>query len=131
MTRTRILLCGLLALAALPGAASAHHSFAMFDRSRTDTIVGAVKKFELINPHGWLRIDVMDEQGHANEWSLEAGGPAQMQRQGWTQASVRAGDKVTVLIHPLRDGSYGGQLVSVTLPNGKVLGERQRTPPSQ
>jgi hypothetical protein len=126
MARKRILLSVLLALAGLPVAASAHHSFAMFDRDRTDTIVGAVKAFEMINPHGWLRIDVVDAQGRANEWSLEAGGPGQMQRQGWTQTTVQAGDKVTVRMHPLRDGSYGGQLVSVTLPDGKVLGEPQR-----
>jgi hypothetical protein len=128
MTRNRILFPALLALAGLPAAASAHHSFAMFDNSRTDTIVGAVKEFEMINPHGWLRIAVLDAQGRANEWSLEAGGPGQLQRQGWTQTTVKSGDKVTVRMHPLRDGSYGGQLVSVTLPDGKVLGARQPQP---
>jgi hypothetical protein len=125
MTRNRILFSAALALAGLPATASAHHSFAMFDNSRTDTIVGAVKEFEMINPHGWLRIAVVDAQGRANEWSLEAGGPGQLQRQGWTQTTVKSGDKVTVRMHPLRDGSYGGQLVSVTLPDGKVLGPRQ------
>jgi hypothetical protein len=128
MTRNRILLCAVLALAGLPAAASAHHSFAMFDNSRTETIVGAVKEFEMINPHGWLRVAVVDAQGRANEWSFEAGGPGQLQRQGWTQTTVRPGDKVTVQMHPLRDGSYGGQLVSVTLPDGKVLGSRQPMP---
>ena len=128
MIRKRILLCAALALAGLPAAASAHHSFAMFDRTRTDTIVGAVKEFEMINPHGWLRISVVDAQGRANEWSLEAGGPGQLQRQGWTQTTVHAGDKVTVKMHPLRDGSYGGQLVSVTLPDGKVLGDPRPQP---
>jgi hypothetical protein len=126
MARNRMLLCAVSVLAGMPVAALAHHSFAMFDRGRTDTIVGAVKQFEMINPHGWLRVDVVDAQGRANEWSLEAGGPGQMQRQGWTQTTVRPGDTVTVRIHPLRDGSYGGQLVSVTLPDGKVLGEPPR-----
>ena len=104
--------------------AGAHHSFAMFDRSQTQTIAGTVKEFDLINPHGWLRVLVPNASGVQSEWSLELGGAGQLERFGWTQDAVHAGDKVTVQLHPLRDGSYGGQLVSVTLPNGKVLGQR-------
>jgi hypothetical protein len=107
--------------------ADAHHSFAMFDRSRTETLAATVKQFELINPHGWLRVMVADANGVQSEWPLELGGAGQLERFGWTQNAVRAGDKVMVQVHPLRDGSYGGQLVSVTLPNGKVLGG-QRPP---
>jgi hypothetical protein len=106
-----------------------HHSFAMFDRTRTEKITGAVKEFELINPHGWLRVMVADPNGVQNEWSLELGGAGQLQRIGWTQTSVHPGDKVVVQIHPLRDGSYGGQLISVTLPSGQVLGERRPAGP--
>lgn len=105
--------------------AVAHHSFAMFDRSRTETITGTVKEFELINPHGWLRIMVPDAQGAQNEWSLELGGAGLLQRVGWTSSTFHPGDKVVVRLHPLRDGSYGGQLISVTLPNGQVLGQRR------
>jgi hypothetical protein len=125
MRKKRLLIGASLALAALPLAAAAHHSFAMFDRGRTDTIVGTVKALELVNPHAWLRVMVSGPQGRPEEWSMEMGGPGQLERNGWTATSVQPGDKVSVMIHPLRDGSYGGQLVSVTLPNGKVLGERQ------
>ena len=120
-------LMGCLSLSFLPfgTTAVAHHSFAMFDRSRTETIVGTVKEFELINPHGWLRIMVADASGARNEWSLELGGAGQLAQFGWTPNTVHAGDKVTVILHPLRDGSYGGQLMSVTLPNGQVLGQRR------
>ena len=113
-----------LSLLSFGTAALAHHSFAMFDRSQTKTITGTVKTFELINPHGWLRVMVPDASGTQNEWSLELGGAAQLQRFGWTQAGLHSGDRVVAKIHPLRDGSYGGQLVSVTLPNGQVLGSR-------
>lgn len=109
--------------------AVAHHSFAMFDRSRTETIAGTVKQFELINPHGWLRVMVLDANGVQNEWSLELGGAGQLEQRGWTPNTVHAGDKVTVKLHPLRDGSYGGQLMSVTLPNGQVLGQRPAAGP--
>ncbi|HEX3836935.1 MAG TPA: DUF6152 family protein [Steroidobacteraceae bacterium] len=119
------LLSGLTAcLLCVATTAGAHHSFAMFDRSRTETVAGTVKQFELINPHGWLRVMVADANGVQSEWPVELGGAGQLQRFGWTQNAVHPGDKVMVQLHPLRDGSYGGQLVAVTLPNGKVLGQR-------
>ncbi len=113
-----------LSLVPLATTALAHHSFAMFDRSQTERIAGTVKEFELINPHGWLRIMVADASGAENEWSVELGGAGQLERFGWTPDTVHPGDKVIVQIHPLRDGSYGGQLISVTLPSGQVLGQR-------
>lgn len=121
----RVLMLPFLCLASTAGA---HHSFAMFDRSQTETIAGTVKEFELINPHGWLRVMVPDAKGVQSEWSVELGGAGQLERFGWSQNAVHPGDKVTVQLHPLRDGSYGGQLVSVTLPDGKVLGQRPPGP---
>jgi hypothetical protein len=124
------LLSGLTAcLLCVATTAGAHHSFAMFDRSRTETVAGTVKQFELINPHGWLRVMVADANGVQSEWPVELGGAGQLQRFGWTQNAVHPGDKVMVQLHPLRDGSYGGQLVAVTLPNGKVLGQRPGSAP--
>ena len=105
------------------GAAAAHHSFAMFDQSQTSTVVGTVKEFELINPHGWLRVVVADPDGKLSEWSMELGGPGQAERSGLTREAIHAGDKITVRLHPLRDGSYGGQLVSVTLADGRTVGQ--------
>ena len=102
----------------------AHHSFAMFDRSRTDSIAGTVKAFDMVNPHSWLQLLVPDAQGQEREWSLETGGSGQLTRAGWTSHSLSAGDKVTAVIHPLKDGSNGGQLLSVTLPNGQMLTAR-------
>jgi hypothetical protein len=107
-------------------AAFAHHSYAMFEQSRTDTIGGTVQRLELVNPHAWLRVMVRDAEGHTQEWSIEMGGPNQMRRAGVTPDAVHAGDKVQVQIHPLRDGSYGGEFVSLTLPNGQVLREQGR-----
>lgn len=117
--------CLTLSIASFATPAGAHHSFAMFDRSQTKTIAGTVKKCELINPHGWLRIMVPDASGAQNEWSLELGGAGQLERFGWSQNTVHPGDRVVVKLHPLRDGSYGGQLISVTLPNGQVLEPRR------
>jgi hypothetical protein len=124
MKRLPLICCTTGALLCFATMAGAHHSFAMFDRSRTQTIAGTVKEFELINPHGWLRVMVSNANGVQSEWPVELGGAGQLERLGWTQNAVHPGDKVMVQLHPLRDGSYGGQLVAVTLPNGKVLGQR-------
>jgi Family of unknown function (DUF6152) len=121
--------CVISSLLSFGTTAVAHHSFAMFDRNRTETFTATVKEFELINPHGWLRIMVSDANGVQNEWSVELGGAGQLERFGWTQNTVHRGDKVVVRLHPLRDGSYGGQLISVTLPSGQVLGQRPAAGP--
>ena len=110
-----------LAMSAVAAPVSAHHSFAMFDRGRSESVDGTVKDFEMINPHGWLRLMVLDAHGRTNEWSMETGGPQQLQRAGLTKDQLKPGDKVSVAIHPLRDGSFGGQLASVTLADGRTL----------
>ncbi len=108
-------------LCAFAAPALAHHSFAMFDADKTVTMTGTVKEFEWTNPHSWLRITVED-QGKSLQWALEMGSPAQQARVGWKPDSVKAGDKVTVTIHPLKDGSRGGQFMSAVLPGGQKLG---------
>jgi hypothetical protein len=111
-----------LTLALTPaGQAVAHHSFAMFNGKETVTMVGVVRSFEMVNPHSWLQLAVTDERGRAVEWAFEMGDPAQLSREGWTKTSVQPGDHVTVQIHPRLDGSHGGQLMSIVLPDGKEL----------
>jgi hypothetical protein len=101
--------------------ALAHHSFAMFDADKTIEITGTVKEFQWTNPHSWLQVMVTDDKGVAQEWSLEMGSPGGLARAGWRPKSVVAGDKVTVSIHPLKDGTHGGQLLKVKLPNGTEM----------
>lgn len=127
MKRLPLVGCLTLSLVSFGKMADAHHSFAMFDRGQTESIAGTVKDIQLINPHGWLRVMVPDAKGVQNQWSLELGGAGQLERFGLTSDVIHPGDKVVVQLHPLKDGSYGGQLVSVTLPNGQVLGQRRAT----
>ena len=130
MKRFQLGQCLAFMLLAFAAPAAAHHSFAMFDRDRTVTIAGTVKAFQIINPHGWLRVLAPDPGGSQNEWAIELGGPVQVHLMGLTEGAVHAGDKITVQIHPFRDGSYGGQFVSATLPNGQVIGQRPATAPT-
>jgi len=106
-------------LAAVVGAASpaaAHHSFAMYEPTKTLTFKGTVKSFQWTNPHVILWVLVQPENGGApQEWSFETTSPGVLTRNGWTRQSLKAGDKVSVTFSPLRDGSHGGGLNSVTL----------------
>jgi hypothetical protein len=93
-----------------------HHSFAMYDRSKTGTIKGTVKIFQWTNPHVILWMVVQpDGGGAAQEWSFETTSPGVLTRAGWTRQSIKVGDRVSVEYDPLRDGSHGGSLNSVTL----------------
>jgi len=105
------------------GSVSAHHSFAMFDRSKETTIVGAVHEFQWTNPHSWIELEVPNETGGIDRWSIELNSPNNLARQGWKSDSVKPGDKISVVIWPLRSGEKGGLFISLTLPSGQVLDE--------
>jgi hypothetical protein len=103
-----------------------HHSFAMFDQTKVVPLKGTVREFQWTNPHAWIQIDVPSESGKLEMWSVELNSPNNLRRQGWKSNSLKAGDKVTVTINPLRDGKKGGLFVSVTLPDGSTLGDATR-----
>jgi hypothetical protein len=103
-------------------AASAHHSFAMFDLGKDVTVDAVIKEVQFTNPHVWLQILVKDDKGTETEWSIESGAPSMMLRNGWKPSTLKAGDKVTLTMHPLRDGRPGGSLVKVKVPDGRTLG---------
>ena len=109
-----------VAMSAIP--AFAHHSFAMFDAEKKMTLDGTVKEFQWTNPHSWILMTVSNAQGQAEQWAIEMGGPSGLARQGWVPKTLTPGMKVQAVIHPLRDGTPGGQFMAVTLPDGTQLG---------
>jgi len=111
-----------IAVAVLAVPALAHHSFAMFDASNTTTIEGTVKEFQWTNPHAWIMLNVADPQGQAAQWAIELNGPSFLVRQGWKPKTLTPGMPVKLTIHPLRDGTNGGQFMEVALPDGTVMG---------
>jgi len=125
MTTNLIKTLGLAFIAAgISAPALAHHSFAMFDAGQTLTMAGTVKEFEWVNPHSWMHITIVDAAtGQSSDYSFEMGSPGQLGARGMKPDSVRPGDKVTIRFHPLKDGSHGGQYMSVTLADGKVWGQ--------
>jgi hypothetical protein len=99
--------------------ALAHHSFAMFDQSKVLYISGTVKELQFMNPHAWLEIAVMDDKGGAATWAFEGGSVPQLVRLGWSKESFKVGDDIQVGYRPMKDGSRGGQLMSVKFANGQ------------
>src|SRR5882672_8637712 len=95
MTRKAFGLAG-IAAALLAAPAVAHHSFAMFDQSKVIQLSGTVKQYELVNPHVWLHLTVVNDKGDAAAWTFEGGSSSQMVRLGWTKDIVKAGDKVEI-----------------------------------
>ncbi len=112
---------GLLgATLALAATVQAHHSFAMFDNSKEQTIEGEVKEFQWTNPHIWIQINVPGADGKIVEYSIEGGSPNGLRRQGWSRTTLKPGDKIVMTMHPLKDGSPGGSFVRATV-NGEPL----------
>ena len=112
-----------LAMAGTP--ALAHHSFAMFDRDRTLTLVGTIKEFQWTNPHSWIQINAPNDKGVVQEWSIESLSTGTLSRQGWRPKTFQPGDKVTIKIWPMKDGSAGGSFVGAILANGQTLGKME------
>jgi hypothetical protein len=104
--------------------AGAHHSFsAVFDATKPVTLSGTVVKFDFINPHSWLTLDVAASDAPTQRWRVEVANPNALLRLGWRKDSVKPGDHVTVDGFKARDGSNTAIGREFTLADGKkVLG---------
>jgi hypothetical protein len=101
--------------------AYAHHSFTMFDFKRDVILDGTVKEFEWSNPHCFIQLIVPTTDG-SEEWSIEMTSPLHLLQNGWGPHLVRAGDRLRVRIHPMRDGSSrGGSYVLATTTDGTPI----------
>ena len=117
----RFLVTGVATLA-LAGPVMAHHSFAMFDYNKELTIAGEVKELQWINPHIHLLVNVPNSNGGAVEWDIEGATPGNLRRNGWSKDVVKPGEKISVAIHPLKNGASGGMLVSAKRADGTPIG---------
>jgi hypothetical protein len=109
-----------LAVAAVGLPAAAHHSFAMFDQRKIVTLDGTVHQFQWTNPHAFIELDV-ENRGRTQRWSIELNSPNNLTRQGWRRSSLKAGERISVRIAPLRNGNPGGLFLDLRKPDGRVL----------
>jgi hypothetical protein len=129
MRRVSLSVLGAAALAGLLGLSApafAHHSGAMFDTSKKVDVSGTIIDFNWSNPHANFKVNVDKPGGGSEVWAVEMNSPNNLVRDGWKRTTLKAGDKVTVTVRPLRDGTPGGQYVSIVLADGKVLGGEQQ-----
>ena len=101
--------------------ALAHHSNAMFEHDKTIEVSGTVRDFQWTNPHVFIELTVAGANG-PQDLSVECSAPAVLRAHGWKFNSLKVGDKVVVKIHPLKNGSVGGGLVSASK-DGAVIGD--------
>src|SRR3954466_12988961 len=112
---------GLAAIAAVTIAlpAWAHHSHANYEAIKWLPLTGTVMEVQWLNPHVWVYLDVKDDKGQSQMWSLEGGSPAALTRGGWKKDTVKVGDKINVKCHVAKDGSNNCLLGFLTTPGGQ------------
>jgi hypothetical protein len=92
--------------------ALAHHSFALFDVSKTVSLEGTVKKFDWTNPHSWVTLEVLEPDRTVSEWLIELPSAATLARDRWHKNYLKPGEKLIMRVNPLKDGRKGGSLAS-------------------
>jgi hypothetical protein len=124
-------LAGMLTTAAV----QAHHAFATeFDVNRPVTLQGKVTKVELINPHSWIHISVVDDKGNTVEWMIEGGSPNALVRRGINKNSIPIGSELVIRGYGTRDGSNKAVGRDITFADGRALffeGSRPDGAPTQ
>ena len=135
ITAVKPILCAcvvaIVALASNTAGLGAHHSFAAeFDFQKPVTLKGTVVQWEMINPHGWITLDVTQD-GKTARWMVETSNPNGLMRLGWTKNSLKAGDQITVEAYRAKDGSNTANAARVTLADGRsVFAGSSGTPPA-
>jgi hypothetical protein len=86
--------------------AGAHHAFAAeFDATRPLLLKGTVVKWELVNPHSWIHLDVKNADGSVTRWMVEGGSPNSLFRLGFTRESLPKGSEIVVDGYQAKDGA--------------------------
>jgi hypothetical protein len=100
----------------------AHHSFAMFEHENQIKLTGTVGRFQWTNPHVYIELEVVGEDGEARVWTIECASPGILSRIGWKFNIMKPGDEITVIVGPLKTGEPGALLKQVTLADGTKMG---------
>jgi hypothetical protein len=127
--KVAVSLAGLLLLA-LP--LLAHHSFAAeYDANKPVTLKGTVTKFDWVNPHSRLFLEVKDDSGKVTAWEFETGNPTSMQRNGWKRDTLKPGDEVVVTGFRAKDGANIAAATTVSTTDGRRLLAGSNNTPTQ
>lgn len=125
MTAKNLKWTAVLALAVALGISSpawSHHSHAMFDHDKEVTIKGTVTDWVFRNPHVFLYVNIKADTGETVKYAVEMSNITNMLKVGFSATTFKAGDQVTVTVHPLHDGRPGGNYIVATSADGKTFG---------
>jgi len=102
--------------------ARAHHAFAAeFDQNKPLKLRGTVTKWEVVNPHSWIHIDVKGEDGTVTNWMIEGGSPNNLYRLGFTKESLPPGTEIVVEGYQAKDKSARAVGKNITFSDGRRL----------
>jgi Family of unknown function (DUF6152) len=131
----KILAIVVLAVIGVVVPAFAHHSFAMFDMTRETIYTGTVLQFNWENPHSHIIVKVAPgakDPTTVGTWDIEGGSVNIMGRQGWNRSTFKPGDTITLVAHPMKDGSKGASLFCAVMPDGtRIYHDIARPTPDQ
>jgi len=116
-------LSAVLLLISSAGSVSAHHATASFDMTKSMTVKGTVTGFDWTNPHVYIYVDVKDEKGAVEKWSVEMASTGMLARAGWRRDTVKAGDEITIFGNRAKDGRPFLHLSKVVFANGQELAQ--------
>jgi hypothetical protein len=105
--------------------ASAHHSAVQFDFTKSVPVSGVVLKFQAINPHMRLVLRVTDAKG-SRDVEFEGHSTNNMYRSGYRDQMIKVGDKITVYVAPLKNGSEGGYVTAALTASGTRFGAQSQ-----
>jgi hypothetical protein len=95
----------------------------MFERQKTVTVTGIVKEFTWDTPHVFIQIVSDSADGMVINWGIEGSSPTILARSGWRSTVLKPGDKISLGVHPRKDGRSGGYLADEEplMVNGRTL----------
>ena len=99
----------------------AHHSTSIYDAKKVTTLQGTVTRFAFINPHVQIMIDVEKDNGEIEKWTGVSRPPNALRRAGWTNSTIKPGDRITMGGNPIKDGRTILSVQTIVMPNGETL----------
>jgi uncharacterized protein DUF6152 len=113
--------------------ASGHHGNSAYDETARVPVKGTVTEFVWTNPHSQIYMDVKEKDGTVRHWAIETNSPGILTRAGWTRRSLKAGDEVTIILCPAKNGApvayigSGDPGTKVIFADGRELDFKDRT----